>query len=244
MSGLLNWFLLYFGVPGLVAAIGSFIVSKTFLREKVLLVLWFVLPFIALVVFGKTLYPRYILFMTLSLLPLFAYFLVSLHRKVKGLGYYLIVSLFVLSFVFVDLKILTDFTQAPIPQSDKAQYLTAWPSGVGISEATAILKKESVNKKIYVGTQGTFGLLPYALEISFHRNPNVTIKGYWPIPSQIPRELLDLAKKQDTYVIFYQSCQTCVGNGLPPIEWPLREVFKKERIEQGTFFSMYQVLSQ
>ena len=42
-----------------------------------------------------------------------------------------------------------------------------------IKSEVAFLKEKAKNEKIYVATEGTFGLMPYALELYLHDNPNV-----------------------------------------------------------------------
>jgi hypothetical protein len=52
--------------------------------------------------------------------------------------------------------------------------------------------------------EGTFGLLPFALEMYSHRYPNVEIKPYWPPSDQLPQEIASSAKFFPTYYIIYQ----------------------------------------
>src|SRR5690606_12610111 len=43
--GLFDWFLIYFTPVNAILVVSSFVLSKKFLREKIILVLWFLLPF-------------------------------------------------------------------------------------------------------------------------------------------------------------------------------------------------------
>ena len=65
LLGLWDWAHIYLTWPVIFLIIFSFLFSFRFMKEKILLFLWFVLPFIALAVFGKVLYPRFIFFMLL-----------------------------------------------------------------------------------------------------------------------------------------------------------------------------------
>src|SRR6185369_1384119 len=65
MGPLTNWVMIYLTLPFLVLIASSFLVDRKYLREKILLFVWFVVPFVALAFFGRLLYPRFILFMTM-----------------------------------------------------------------------------------------------------------------------------------------------------------------------------------
>ncbi len=240
-----DWFIRYFGYPYLVLTIAAFFIRKDYLREKSMLVLWFVVPFLGLALFGKTLYPRYILFMTLSLLPLVAYSFYNLmfafNKKMIGV---VLIYIFLLLPFYSDYLILHDFAHAQIPQSDKDQYYTDWPSGDGVRESIAYLQSHANGKQIALYTEGTFGLMPYAYEIYLQRDPNFIIKGMWPIPQQMPSELSLSAKKIPTYVVFYQPCPDCPAKGKAPVTWPLKQVYQKKKAADQTFLTLYQVLQQ
>lgn len=244
LRALCDWYLRYVGLPMTIVMLGSIFVSRHFTREKALAMLWFVLPFIALALMGNTLYPRYILFMTLPLLPLAAFTLVKLYKKLSLKVSLTVYFLAVIYWLIADLLILTYFAGSPIPQSDKSQYLTGWPAGVGVKEATAFFMQEAKKGPIYIGTEGTFGLMPYALELSLVDNPNVTIKGFWPISELPPVDLTVAALKKPTYVLFYQDCVLCKGTGVAPESWHLQKVLQVKRIEPGSYLTVYRVLPQ
>lgn len=244
LNSMTDWFLRYFGIVFTILVLVSFTLKKNF-REKLLLLIWFLAPFTALVLFGKTIYPRYILFMTLPLLPLVAYSIYVLSSKVKQmpLKILFIISIFVYP-VFLSYSILTDFGNSYIPSSDRNQYLSSWPSGVGIKESLSLFKQKTQNEKISIYTAGTFGLLPYAYEMYLVDNKNVHIEGFWPVEVEIPQLLLDSAKKQTTYVVFYQPCPPCPNQGVAPTTWPLTNVISIPRLEAGSYFNVYVVKAQ
>lgn len=248
---LFGWFMVYVTPSFLILVIMAFLLGKKYLKENLFLLLWFIVPFIALCLFGKLLYPRYILFMTMSLLPLAAYTLFTLCAKaktvwMKGLVFVVFLSLF----VYHDYYIITDFAKAPVPKSDKSQFITDWPAGVGVNETVMFLREKAKSQKIFVGTGGTFGLMPYSLEIYLHDNPNVKTMGYWPIDNFPPKEIIDAAKKMPTYFVFYQSCASCPNAGVAPAEWQqlspvtLTPILQIERLEKGKFYTLYQIKSK
>lgn len=232
LRGQWNWLTIYVTFPILLLVLSSFVITRDYLKEKILLFIWFIVPFIALAVFGKTLYPRFIFFMTLFLLPLSACTLYTLYYKLKNKVYYSIVFITVIMVAMsADFLILTDFKNSPLPFSDINQYNNDWPAGVGVKESIAFFKESSKNEKIFVGTEGTFGLMPYAYEIYVKDDPNIIVKGFWPIPETVPEDVLSISKKMPTFFVFYQKCVTCPDKGHAPSGWltaasPVLEITK------------------
>ncbi len=242
IRALLDWLISYTTAPFLVLVVASFVIGKKYGKEKLLLLTWFAVPFIALALFGRTLYPRFILFMMMPLLAMGAYSLYELVNFAKKIWIKALVVLFFLGIFLVnDFFIVTDFGKASLPQSDRDQFVTGWPAGGGVRESVAILQEKSKQGKIYVGTEGTFGLMPSALEIYLGKNPNVIIKGFWPIHETPPQELIEASKHMPTYFVFYQDCPSCVHVGLSPLSWPVTQVFQIEKEQRGRFYTLYQV---
>lgn len=246
IKGLADWFITYFSWPVFILIFVSFVISKKFLKEKILLFLWFLVPFVYLAFFGKTLYPRFIFFMTLMLLPLAAFTLnnISTFMHNKSLKVLFILIIIGISYFRTDFFILTHFAAAPIPYSDREQYVSSWPAGGGVKETVAFFREEAKNKKIFVATEGTFGLMPYALELYLVDNPNIKIKGFWPIGDVPPGEVLQASRKVPTYFVFYQPCPSCPGTGSAPLGWRVELL---NRYQQGTsnyYLSIYRVIPQ
>lgn len=237
-----DWVTRYLTWPFLSLVLLSFFVSKTYLKEKIVLFLWFILPIVALGLFGKTLYPRFIFFMILPLLPLIAYSIANIQTKIKRTSLFVIfcLAIFVLPFK-TDYLILNDFTKAYIPQSDIIQYATGWPAGIGIKESVEFFKKEAEKGKIYIATQGTFGLMPYAFEIYLVNNPNIKIEGYWPIEDKIPAKVIEESKKNPTYFFFYQPCSSCVKIGTAPLPWGNLDLVSQFKGGENNYTSIYRI---
>ena len=239
-----DWLITYVTWPIFLLVVGSFFIARTFVKEKLLLFIWFLIPFVALAIFGKTLYPRFIFFMTLSLIPLTSLSLVRLHKVLKNI--WLFIALCLLIFIFAlraDYFILNDFAHAPIPTSDLNQYSNDWPAGGGVKEAINFFKEESKGKKIYIATEGTFGLMPYAFEMYLVQNPNIKIEGFWPIDDTIPQKVSKESKKTPTYFVFYQPCVPCQGKGLAPISWNVEKVMQIQRGENN-YLTVYKIRSK
>ena len=236
-----DWLTRYMTWPMEILVIASFFISKSFVKEKLLLFIWFLVPALALAIFGKTLYARFIFFMILPLLIINAYSLRNIYLRVKNKLFFgvLLIVIFALS-VKADYFILSDLGRAPIPVSDLGQYSNDWPSGGGVKEAVAFFKNEAKKGKIYIATQGTFGLMPYALEIYLVDHPKIKIEGYWPVGDKVPEKVLEKSKKIPTYFVFYQPCVTCRNAGDSPDGWNLEEVLRIKK-HADNFMTVYRV---
>lgn len=241
-NGLWNWFTIYVTWPVILLVAVSFLLFRKFQREKLLLFAWFAVPFLAEALFGKTIYPRYILFMCVSLLPLVSLTVVSLFSAVKNkyLASFIAICFFI-PWLIADYFIILDFARAPIPTSDLNQYVNDWPAGAGVNQAVQFFSQKAKNGKVFIGTEGTFGLLPYAFEIYLVNNPNVKIVGYWPIKDTPPKDLLNASKIMPTYVVFYQPCPSCPSNGTAPLTWPITRIASFRRGTSENFLTIYQV---
>ncbi len=244
LMGISNTLNGYITIPILVLVVISFFVYRGFFKEKLLLLIWFGAPLAYLCFFGKLIYPRHFFFATVFLLPLVAVAIAGISEKIKNKILVFAFVCVVLSMqVYSDYFILTNFSKAPIPDADRFQYINGWPAGGGVKDAIAFFNEEAKDKKISIVTQGTFGLMPYALEIYLRPNKNIETTGIWPITEQIPADILRKAAIQPTYVVFYQDCTHafCEYIGDAPREWPVREVLKIHKFKD-IYLSVYQVL--
>lgn len=242
MHGLLNWIFPYMTWPMIILVIFSFVFYKEFWKEKILLFIYFILPFVGFALIAKVMYPRYIFFMSLPLLPLISYSLYKIYEKIKNkMLIILIAAIFASLMIYSDFMILTNFDKAPIPESDLNQLVNDWPAGGGLNNAILYLTSQAQHGKIYVGTEGTFGLLPYGLEAYVIQNPNIEIHGFWPIESTPPKEAIAASKKMPTYFIFYQPCPSCKSSGLAPASWSATRVQWYVKGIGKTYMSIYKL---
>ncbi len=239
LHGMVSWLVAYVNWLGLVLAAVSLVVLRKAWKEKLLLVLWFVVPFFVFALIAKVLYPRYIIYMTIFLIPLIAVTLYEsfklFPKKIVGI---ILLVLLLGSYAYVDRFIMFDFVHAPIADSDLAQYVNAWPAGGGVKEMVTFFQQQSQSQKIYVASEGTFGSVPtLALEIYLGGDMNLEKRGIYPVPQTIPKDLLMKAKTMPVYMVFEQT-QT------PPVGWPLKFVTKYQKGIGNWYMSIYQVLPQ
>lgn len=212
---LLHWEFQYLSI-GMTALliVSIFLGIKNRWRETLLLCGYFLAWFLAMSFFNKVIFPRYLLPLTPVLILILSsgfYFLTIRFKKSKYLVIVLGVLLLLPSIV-TDYRLHTNPTAAPIADGDSNQYLNSWPAGYGVSEVRDFLADISKNNsKVTVGTEGTFGLMPYALELYKDRYRNLEIIPFWPLPDKIPDQILSAAKDHPTFFIVYQR------QDLPPL---------------------------
>jgi 4-amino-4-deoxy-L-arabinose transferase-like glycosyltransferase len=215
LRGLFDWVISYLSWPLFLAVFLPFFALGSRLKEKIILIIWWIVPLVGLALFGRILYPRFILFMTMPLLLMASLTIYFIFRTIKQSWLkYLIVLCILLPSLYTDMYVIGNPIFAPITGSDRGQLIDDWPAGGGIREAVAILAKEAASQKVEVFTDGTFGLLPYALEIYLVDNPNIKIHGIWPLPTVMPDEILEKAVKSETFVILNQ-------HETPATGWPM-----------------------
>lgn len=234
-NAIIGWYIKYVTVPFLIFALAAFFIGKNF-REKLLLFVWSMAPFVALGIFGKTLYPRFIYFMTVPAIILGSYAVCMFMQRFKNKFISVLIVLLAASFmIFADYFIIFKFTHAPIPQADLGQYINSWPAGGGVNQMVSFFEQEAKKGKIYVATQGTFGSLPTnAMEIYLGDNPNIETRGIYPLPSELPEDLKQMAKVIPVYYVFndYEDA---------PESWPVTLVAKYQKGIGDRNLSIYKV---
>lgn len=203
LHGLIDWAAGYLTIPFLVLIFVSLLFIHRQWREKLLLAVWFAAPFTALAVFGKVLYPRFILFMAMPLLVLAAWGARFLQKRLSAKPLYtVLLVIFICVYpLYVDAKVLFSIVTAPIPKADSGQYINDDPAGWGIREIVDFMNQETQKGPVTIFTEGTFGLLPYGIEIYLVNNPSITIIGLWPVPDEMNGQMVESIQKQPTYFI-------------------------------------------
>ncbi|MEX2012954.1 MAG: glycosyltransferase family 39 protein [Candidatus Levyibacteriota bacterium] len=239
LAGELDWFKKYLTLPLVFAIVGGFFIKAGKYREKLMLIIWFAAPFVALALFGRVLYPRFIFFMILPLLPLAAVFIYKLYGFIKNKILFAVVLLLIIgSALYADYMILTNIAKAPIPHSDLEQYINEWPAGGGVREIVSYLDKEAEYGKIYIASLGTFGSLPtYAVEIYLGENRNVEKGGIYPVPTEIPEDLLEKAESMPAYL--FVSNQREFEAAI--VNWPITKIVEYRKGVGTAYSRLYKI---
>jgi len=236
LRGLTSWLVGYLTWPIVFLVLASLFLFKPFEKAKALLFFWFLFPFLGLVVFGKTLFPRFILFMSLPLLVLAAWSLEKIATKLSSRLFFLVLGLFLFLPVRADFYLLFNPAKAPIPERDRGQYITSWTVGYGVEKIVDFAKRKAQQEKIFIGTEGNFGLFPASLELYLWDQVNVEVKGYWPV-DKFPQEVLAKAKQKETFFVFNENQEI-------PSDWPLKLIAQYPCPDTRFSMRLYQVISQ
>lgn len=238
-QSIISWLTSYLGLPFIILfALGTAYFIYKGEKKVAVLLLYILFPFFVEVIFNKVLYPRFILFYFPYIIIISSLIFIQLtDLKNKHKSYSKYILLLVLAFpVFNSILLLTNPVNARIANSDAGQYLNDWPAGYGVSETVELIKKSQLNGPVYVGTEGTFGLLPYALNIYFFGQQNVQILGFWPVDSQnLPKPVLDAANNSKTYFVFNEN-QKVIDNK------KLKFIAKYQKGKGNTYLRIYEVL--
>lgn len=234
--GLGTWFVQYLTWPLVLVVFLSLIWKiKRHWREGLFFSVWFGVPFVTLAFFGKVIYPRFLLFMLIPLTIPTGEFLYFLLQNAKYRIWVICgLAIICLNLIYFDGRILYAPVSAPLPEADKGQFFNDWPAGYGIKEIVHFLTEESKRGPLVIGTEGTFGLFPHALELYLGENRNVTTKAFWPM-EEFPPELRDDARKIPTYLVFKER-QT-----IPP-DWPIMLISQYRRGDSDSYMRFFRVV--
>lgn len=238
---IISWLASYLGIPFITLfALGAVYFIYKGEKKVAVLLIYVLFPFLVEVFFNKVLYPRFVLFYFPYIIIIVSLIFIRLiDLKHKNQSYFKYILILILAFPVVNsILLLTNPVKATIAKSDSGQYLNDWPAGYGVSETVELIKKSQINGPVYVGTEGTFGLLPYALNIYFYGQQNVQILGFWPVdPQNLPQPVLDAAKYKKTFFIFNENQREIVNKRLKLIE-------KHQKGVGNSFLRIYEVTPQ
>lgn len=234
-KSLFTWQVGYLTLPIALLVILAF-AKRHYLSQKLLLLGYYIAPFIAIASFNKIIFPRFLLFSTPFLLILAASGYHDLTQKVSSTAIRLIfLFLIVIIPAHTVVNLIVSPKNAAIIQADKDQYLEGQPSGHGVSEIVSILKQASQTGPVYLGTDGTFGLTPNAFEIYLRGQKNIEIHGFYPV-STVPQEVMAAASGSTTYFVYYN-----VQDIPDQANLELVAEFPKVSPSQTTYLRLYKV---
>jgi len=236
LKGLKNWLIGYFSWPLIILSlVGLVFKIKENFRENFYLLAWFFGPIIAYGLFAKVMYPRYILFFAPALIIMIASSLDTFSLLVKNkLLFFILCFLIFIPTLHVSFDLIKNPVYAQIPLADQGQFFDSQFAGGGIKEVVAYFQKESQNKKITLYTEGTFGLLPFSIELYFYDNPNMKIVGIWPL-DKIPSEKIKYEKGRENYIIINETQQI-------PREWPLEKILEVRKGKSNKYLRLFKIL--
>jgi 4-amino-4-deoxy-L-arabinose transferase-like glycosyltransferase len=219
-----DWIIHYYTLPLFLFGIVSFfVVTIKKPRIGISLVLLWLIPLIAFSVFGREIFPRYILFtLPYMLLSITFVFTLLFKKSILQKSITIILFLFLLALPLqFDYYLVTNPAKAPMPETDYKQYVSEHPSGYGVNEVIAYINNALKNGPVTLVTEGTFGLYPYAFTLEYWDDKNVHIVPRWPL-SDIDSSIKDAAKTSQVFVLLKEHDKV-------PENLPLKVVVRFEK---------------
>lgn len=195
----ISWPILIFGLIGLIL----FFIKRKLDLKYLILISWFILPFISNCIFAKVFTARYILFILPPLIILVTLGL-SVFFKKTIFKIIFISLLFIPNLIFI-FNLSTKPFDVKLPNTESG-YLESWTSGWGIKEASVFLKERSKQVNVIVGTEGNFGTLPDGFQIYTNQVNQLTVIGLGLGFTKIPSNLTNAFKYGDeVYLLINKS---------------------------------------
>lgn len=217
----LGWGLIPFAILGLIK------LFRKNLRLSLYILLWLLVPYIAISFFSKVLYPRYLTFFGTLIVLYASYFFSGL--KLKKLASMLFLVL-ILSMVYFDYPILFNLSLIHFPPIDRGQYVEGGSSGKGLREIVALAREKSKEKRVILLAEGNFGMAGDAMDVFLKPGDNIFIKGYWPLDYAQLKENQRELNGALVYAVFVYRTDY-------PMDWPLKLV--KQYDKPGGRSSIY-----
>lgn len=159
-------------------------------------------PFLIL---GKTVYPRYLLpvsvFITVSSSLVFESWLEE-HKHEMIAGFLLLLTVLWSSYFI--LTSLININMVPYVAIDREQYQTEWSAGYGVREAVNFIQDQAKSGRVVVATEGYFGTLPDGILLYLHNQDvtNIEVYGIGEPIRAIPKDLLQKSlTARKTYIM-------------------------------------------
>jgi 4-amino-4-deoxy-L-arabinose transferase-like glycosyltransferase len=216
------------------AFFGLFFLFKKQASLAFYLFLWFLIPFLIIASISKVIFPRYLIFFA-SLMVIFAsFFLTHINKKAK----IFLFTIFLISALYFDHKILFDFKNISFPKIDRGQYIEGPPAGWGVKEIIDFSIKKSKEKPVILMAEGNFGLVGDMLRASLPRdNHQVSVDAYWPLEE---KHLISRQKDLDKYYIYVVFPHR---NDFPQ-NWPLKLIKKFEKPGKKSAIYFFELLKK
>lgn len=179
--------------------------------------------------------PRYLAFATPFVLIFAAYGLYALY---SCRAYLLIYGLAICYPAYLMGMLIFNPEKYPFPKVDGG-YVDSWSAGYGVKDVSEFIVKAAQNsdKKVYLYTEGTFGILPQGIELYINGlTTNLHLEGLYPInPSQVtPDYIMERSKSNPTYLLINN---TQLDNTPPNLE-----LVKEWRKAYGSYMRLYKVI--
>lgn len=190
-----DWFPLLITWPVIFAFFaGAYSIFLKGNRFGVAVLVWALVPMMIEMAFLKTFTARYLLFSIPPLLVISGYGLEQILERIKAANIikYTIAFMVILPLpLYFNYQLVTDPSQAPLPDAERRGYLEDWTAGYGFEEIAEYLVEQKKTGSVVVGTEGFFGTLPDGLQIYLDKSGIPIVGSSATISAQIRKAAND-----------------------------------------------------
>ncbi|HYD35163.1 MAG TPA: glycosyltransferase family 39 protein [Vitreimonas sp.] len=173
-----SWLFGYLGLGIFLFAPVGVLLKKQKYRETFFLLAHFLIPILALILYGKQLFPRYVLFMCWPLVILSAHGLMQV-RNTLAVKHTLLPFALVAFFsvqIFTTYTVLINPDSAKLPALERLQFFEGNFSGTGLPELYTFFDSHQ-DQKVVILVDNPLGVLPNGLNIRYAQHKNMKIIG-------------------------------------------------------------------
>lgn len=200
----------YLTWPVLILALASFKNHK-YRKQQIILILMglsFAAPILLL---GKTIYPRYLMYISLPITLAASLNIEYLWKKYQQFSKQILLIILLTISLFSSLRFIIfsyfSLENIPFTKIDQTQYLNEWSAGFGIAESVVYIKQLSKTQKVLVATEGFFGTMPDGVLMYLHRKnvDNLCVEGIGQPVGAVPESFLAKVKNYDQVILLVNS---------------------------------------
>jgi len=204
-----DWFSGYFRLPALlflgIAVIYNLIVHRR--RPDIFLLIVAFIPIGFFTGLSTRWYPRYLMPAIFPLVILIAGQITLLsarpkNRKVPFLIF--LTALITLPMLYFDLNLINAPANAPLPQTDRRQYIEGMPAGYGLPEAAAYLTQIANRQPIYIWRNSRNAPARHGFPLYLPEHPNIKLKRFSTLDkswAEIESNFDNNSKQRLTYIL-------------------------------------------
>lgn len=194
----------YLATPVVLGFVVWGLVSRGYLRQKLVLLAWFLLPLFAQSLIAKQFTARYLLFTVPFAVILAAVGLESLgartnKHKLSFAGLILIV----LTCLTLDGLLIFQPEKLPLPRIERSGYLEEWTAGFGLKQVAEYLS--AVPGPIIVGSEGYFGTPFDGLQLYLNHRPNIRVVGVGVWIDKVDEKLINALADNQVFLVVNSS---------------------------------------
>ena len=221
-----GWFIIPISIAGL------FLLFKKEKLTALYLSVFILVPYFAIALFARVLFPRYVLFYSTLVIITAVYFFLNI-KSIKLRNTTLGVLL--LSMMLFNYPFLFDPARASFPPVDRGQYVEGLTSVWGAEELMATVQQNAETRPTLVLAEGDFGLVADVLRVYDQPEDTVEIKGLWPLAEEHLYEYQPELENRDVYVVFSHQQEF-------PDHWPIELVARYDKPENKKALYLFKLL--